>query len=325
MITPFLNHIAIEKRYSQRTVDAYQDDLEEFCRFLQVSPYTTKHLAEAHPKYSASTTEAHPNTQAADLPLFDPLLVTDDDIRMWLVDMMDRGQKPRSVRRKLSTLHSFWRFLLQTGQVTVDITRRIIAPKMEKSLPIFFKPEEMASAEELMHYADDFVGIRDNLIIEMLYETGMRRAEIVGLTDADVDLVQMQVRIFGKRRKARIVPFGDKLSQMITQYLEARANQFADTTDFPTLLLNTKGLPLSTNTLYKIVRARMGEVSSLKKHSPHVLRHTFATSMLNNGADIRTIQALLGHASVATTEIYAHTSFEQVKKVYSQAHPRNKK
>lgn len=252
--------------------------------------------------------------------------------------MLDAGLSARTARRKLSSVRSFYKYLLRLGLTDKDITRGVIAPKMPKSLPVFFKPDEMQRAEQQMEWGDDFPSMRDSLIIEMLYETGMRRAEIIGLTDADIDLKQHQIRVFGKRRKERIVPFGERLRDMILDYKEKREEYMSDlqdgpeTPDIPAIpgvraafLLSDKGKPLTAAQLYGIVRKRMGEVSTQKKHSPHVLRHTFATAMLNNGADINTIKDLMGHASLAATQIYTHTTFEQLHAAYNAAHPRAKK
>ena len=297
MIHKFLDHITVERHYSPHTVSAYEQDLNEFCSFLQVQPETLQ-----------------------------PALVTDDDIKSWMISLLDAGEKPRTVRRKLSSLRSFWRFMLRVGYVDKDVTRSIIAPKMDKPLPVFFKPGEMQAAQAAMQWEDDFHSIRDSLIIDMLYQTGMREAEIVGLSDGDIDLAQQQVRVFGKRRKERIVPFGEALAGHIRTYLTARNEQFGLTpTPQQPFLVTDKGERTSVKDIYLVVRARMGEVSTLKKHSPHVLRHTFATEMLNNGADINTIKTLLGHSSLAATQVYTHTTFEQLKQAYQQAHPRAKK
>ena len=296
MISKFLDYIAIERKYSNRTVEAYRDDLRDFCAFL--------------------------GWEIAD---FDPSQVDESDIKTWMIDLLDHGKSPRSIKRYLSSLRSFYKFMLRTGIVTKDVTRKVIAPKVDKPLPVFFRESEMQQAIAYEAQADDFESMRDCLIIEMLYQTGMRQAEMLGLTDSDIDLVQGQVRIFGKRKKERIVPIGESLVNQIKDYLAARESLGPVTAFFVRIKRNGEVEPMSKSTLYNIVRARMGEVSTLKKHSPHVLRHTFATTMLNNGADIRTIQSLMGHASLAATQVYTHTTFEQVRKAYNAAHPRAKK
>lgn len=301
MIQKFLNYLSVERKYSSLTVEAYQNDLRDFCDYLGLDG----------------------------VECYNPAIVDEGDVKGWMVCLMEqKRQKPRSVRRKLSALHSFYRFLLQQGIVSKDITCRVIAPKIDKPLPVFFKSAEMEQATSMDGAADDFESIRNCLIIEMLYQTGMRRSELVSLRDSDVDIKQGQVRIFGKRKKERIVPLGDALLEQIGQYVEARG-EYMNSTISPSFFVckrrNGEITSMDAHGVYMIVRARMGEVSTLKKHSPHVLRHTFATAMLDNGADIRTIQTLLGHASISTTQIYTHTTFEQVKRVYESAHPRAQK
>lgn len=302
MIDAFLTYISVEKHYSPRTVESYRDDLTHFSKFLGFSPDT-----------------------------FRPDMAGEDDVRTWLLHMMEQEHAaPRTVRRRLSALHSYYRFLLRTGAVKRDITRLVTAPKVDKPLPVFFKESEMERETETEQLADpdDFDAQRDNLIIQLLYQTGMRQAEMLGLTVGDIDFQQRQVRIFGKRRKERIVPLGDGVLAQLREYLDAREQLTADSSlESLFVYQNRRGavVPLTKDFLYKVVRGRMGEVSSLAKHSPHVLRHTFATTMLDHGADIRTIQTLMGHVSLATTQIYTHTTFEQLRTAYQHAHPRANK
>ena len=308
VIQKFLDYIAIEKRYSARTVGEYGDDLKAWCQFLKVK-----------------------------VEAFAPKNVDAEDVKAWMIDMLDRKQSPRSVKRRLSAVKSFYKFLLRVGLVKVDITRAIVAPKTDKPLPIYFRESEMQGVKinqardwnEEMSEEEQWVHMRDYLMVELLYQTGMRRAELVGLKEEDVDTRQKQIRVFGKRAKERIVPIGEGLCELIEEYRENKCKLLGEQVGIGTFLVrkkkNGEWQAMDAQTLYNIVRARMGEVSTLKKHSPHVLRHTFATAMLNNGADIRTIQSLLGHASLAATQVYTHATFEQMKQAYEAAHPRSRK
>lgn len=309
MIQRFLDWLQYERRYSLRTVGEYGDDLRAFAELLGGEQQ------------------------------FDPSRADTTDVKTWMVEMLDSGLSPRTVKRRLSALRSFYKYLLRQGLVKRDITQGVIAPKTDKPLPVFFRESEMEKEQaigereldELMHNPDKeaspkevFERTRDNLIISILYQTGMRRAEIVGLTDSDIDLREGQIRVFGKRRKERIVPIGERLCGEIEAYMEVR--QGFETPDHRLLTTVKRDgtiAPMTAAAVYAMVRQRMGEVSTLKKHSPHVLRHTFATTMLNNGADIRTIQTLLGHASLSATQVYTHTTFEQIQQAYKNAHPRS--
>ena len=312
MIRRFLDYLQYERRYSLRTVSEYGDDLRAFAAFLGL------------------------NESA-----FDPTAPDTADVKTWMVDMLDKGLSSRTVKRRLSALRSFYKYLLRQGRVKRDITQGVISPKTDKPLPVFFRESEMEreqaigerELDELLHQPDSqaapkeiFELARDNLIISMLYQTGMRRAEIVGLKDNDIDMQQGQIRVFGKRRKERVVPIGERLIGEIEAYMDVRRG-FESPEHYLLTMVKRDGTiaPMDASALYQMVRRRMGEVSTLKKHSPHVLRHTFATTMLNNGADIRTIQTLLGHSSLAATQVYTHTTFEQIQQAYRHAHPRSKK
>lgn len=310
MIQQFLDYLQYERRYSLRTVREYGDDLRAFARLL------------------------------GDESSFQPAKAGTDDVKTWMVEMLDQGRSPRTVKRRLSALRSFYKYMLRRGLVKRDITQGVIAPKTDKPLPVFFRESEMQreqaigerELDELMHSPDGeaspreiFELTRDNLIISMLYQTGMRRAEIIGLKDGDIDLREGQIRVFGKRRKERIVPIGERLCGEIEAYIEVR-HDFSSPDQYLLTMVKRDGRigQMTATAVYQMVRRRMGEVSTLKKHSPHVLRHTFATTMLNNGADIRTIQTLLGHASLSATQVYTHTTFEQIQQAYRQSHPRSK-
>lgn len=292
MIEHFLTYLAVERHYSEQTIVTYRTSLTDLCQFLGWE------VAE-----------------------FDPTRIDVTDIRMWLMSRLDQKRKARTVKKDMAAVHSLYRFLLKQGRVKVDITQKILLPKADKPLPVYFREEEIHRMErnsEMEQETEE--SVRDHLILEMLYQTGMRQAEMLALTDADIDLNRHEIRVFGKRKKERIIPIGEGLEQLITHYQSLRG-------EAPALLMvthrNGERKPITKGTLYNIVCAHMGEVSTLTKHSPHVMRHTFATTMLNNGADIRTIQTLLGHASLATTQVYTHVTFEQMKQAYRQTHPRN--
>lgn len=291
MIDQFLDYLRYERRRSPRTVDRYGEVLK----------YYTDYLEERGDGLSWLSADA-------------------DVIRDWMEVMIDNKIKPATVNMRLSALRSFYRFALREGAVDVNPAAKVNGPKKEKALPQFVKASEMDRLLDANCQEDDFKNLRARTLIIILYETGMRRAEIVGLNDADIDFGQGQLKVTGKRDKQRIIPFGEEVAESLHRYISARDNEVQRTTD--ALFVDNHGNRLTFDQLYKIVTRQLSAVTTMKKRSPHVLRHSFATAMLNNGAGIESVRQLLGHESLATTEIYTHTTFEQLKEAYAQAHPR---
>ena len=244
-----------------------------------------------------------------------------DLIRAWVMRLMEDGIQPSTVNTKLCSIRAFYRFLLLTGRMTTDPARHVQGPKRPKTLPTFMRDKDMNRLLEIMSEGEvTFESSRNRLIILLLYLTGVRRGELIGLNIADVDTQGCQLKVTGKRNKQRIIPFGAELRDAIDEYKALRARvRYADAR---ALLINNKGARMDESQVAKVVRDALGLVTTQKKRTPHVLRHTFATSMLNGGADLQNVKELLGHESVATTEIYTHATFNQLREVYRKAHPR---
>jgi integrase/recombinase XerC len=235
--------------------------------------------------------------------------------------LMDKGNTASTINKKLSALRSFYRFALKRKLVEKDPAHCITGPKKSKPLPQFLRENEMDHLLDGLEWDDNnYKDVRARTILLLFYEAGLRRAELIGLNDADVDFVTGQLKVTGKRNKQRIVPFGKELAEALSDYRAVRDEQGGKNSD--AFFLNDKGDRMTAPQVYALVRKYLSAVTSLKKKSPHVLRHTFATAMLNHGADLESIKNLLGHESVSTTEIYAHTTFEQLKRIYKEAHPR---
>lgn len=289
----FLDYLTAERNDSPHTVVGYGRDIREFQAFLE-SLYS-----------SADWTR-----------------VRAEDVREWIIYLLDeRNISPASVNVKLSALRSFYRYLRLTGYVNINPMEKIASLKTSRPLPYFVRESEMDRLLELTLEDRSLGGIRDRLVIMMLYETGIRRSELLGLKDSDVDTVAMQVKVTGKRNKQRIIPFGNELKEEIRAYLCSRESELG-LKEAAAFFVTDKGMPLTDSLLSSIVKDNLSKVTTIKKKSPHVLRHSFATAMLNNKADLTSIQKLLGHESVATTEIYTHVSFEELKNEYKNAHPR---
>lgn len=289
----FLEYLRSERNDSPATIESYAKDLSMFQKFLE----------EQNPDASWTAVQA-------------------DDVREWVIYLMDELKlTAASVNRKLSAMRTFYKYLRRVGWVSINPMEKVVAPKKKRSLPYYVRESEMDRLLELAAEDKSFSGVRDRLILMMFYETGIRRAELLGMTDASVDLSAKQVKVTGKRNKQRIIPFGEELEKEIQDYVAVR-NETLDQKMFPTFFVTEKGSAMNESQVTKVVRENLSKVTTIKKRSPHVLRHSFATAMLNNHADLTSIQKLLGHESVATTEIYTHVSFEELKNEYKIAHPR---
>lgn len=286
----FLKYLRFERNYSPHTVAAYGKDISEF------------------EGYFAGIDEG-----------LDFCAADADVVRGWMLSLMEQRYTATSVNRKLSSLRTFYRYLLREGKVKADPCARVNGPKKKKPLPVFVREEDMNRLLDETDFASSYEGVRDRMILELFYATGIRLSELIGLETADVDLSAKTIKVTGKRNKQRIVPFGEELEQDLRLYLEVRETVGGDSR---ALFLGKEGQAVSRGTVYRIVKTNLSKVVTLKKRSPHVLRHSFATAMLNNGAELDAVKELLGHASLAATQVYTHTTFEELKKVYEQAHPR---
>ena len=294
LIDSFLDYLRYERNYSNYTIEAYSKDLRQFEEYVKLNKES----------------------------IFVPGDVDADLVRSWIVSLMDEKISPVSVNRKLSSLKSFFKFLMKQGSISVNPLRLITGPKTKKPLPYFVRDKEMELLLDGDGFDEDFEGVRDRLILEMLYDTGIRRSELIGIQDFDVDFGAMQIRVTGKRNKQRLIPFAEGLKNLIQAYTEVRNREVGSESGW--FFVRKNGEQLSAGIVYTIVKKKLAEIPTLAKRSPHVLRHSFATSMLNNGAELNAVKELLGHSSLASTSVYTHTTFEELKKVY-HAHPRAKK
>ena len=240
-------------------------------------------------------------------------------IRSWLVQMMENKISARSVNRKLTTLKTFYRFLIREGILEENPMRKIISPKTARRLPVFVEKEKMDILLDQVEFTEGFPGVRDRLILEMFYSTGMRLSELVNLKVFDVDFHKDTIKVLGKRNKERLIPFSKKLEGLIGNYIRCKEEQFGQTAD---LFLTNNGKKIYPKMVYLIVRRYLGKVTTLAKKSPHILRHTFATHLLNNGAELNAVKELLGHSNLSATQIYTHNTIEKLKTIYKQAHPK---
>lgn len=287
----FLQYLLTEKRYSQHTVRSYRKDLDQFLGWITPSELAQK-----------------------------PEDITSVQVRAWMVYLLEGGYTAVSVHRKVSALRAFFRYMRKHGMSSGDPMAKVILPKRAKVLPVFVGEDSLKKLLDDFKFGDNFSGIRDKTIVEMLYLTGIRRSELIGLRDEDVDLSSGVVRVMGKRSKERFIPLISSFIQSLQAYLVAR-REFGYASA-PAFFITEKGNKLYDKSVYNIVTRYLSMVTTVEKKSPHVLRHTFATHMLNHGADLNSIKELLGHANLSATQVYTHNTFEKLRKVYKQAHPR---
>lgn len=290
MLEQFLQYLATEKRFSHHTCLAYERDVQQFLEFSGID-------------------------QPQDLVEIDAKLV-----RAWMVDLLDNGYVTNSVNRKLSSLRTFHKWLLKEGRIESNPMQQVRGPKGKKSLPSFVQVQELEKENIDFLFTDDFDGVRDRLMVEMLYQTGMRLSELISLEDRNVG--ESSVKVLGKRNKERVIPISNELKEWIHNYRGLRREIDPEPLRF---FLLKNGKNLYPKFVYRKINSYLGMATELEKRGPHILRHTFATHMLNNGAGLEVLKELLGHANLSATQVYTHNSFSQLTSIYSQSHPRGKK
>ena len=282
----FINYIRSEKRYSQHTIISYKVDLNQFFTFI-----------------------------SNDYQIKEPENITFKIIRNWISHLLEIGLKAKSVNRKISSLKTYFRFMLMSDYLKVNPTLKLKSPKISKRLPVFIEKEKINNLLDMNYFDNTFVGSRDKLIIELFYFTGMRLSELLNISTSDIDFNNSQIKVLGKRSKERLIPLTYNLLEDLRSYIKRfNLNQY--------LFVDEKNNKLYSKKIYRLVNKYISKVSSLKKRSPHVLRHSFATHMLNNGADINAIKEILGHVNLSATQIYTHNSIKKLKNVHKQAHPK---
>ena len=290
----FFKYLALERRFSPHTLSAYKNDLQNFIGYITDSQCLTSISEVRH---------LH--------------------IRSWAAQQIQDGISPRSVNRRLSCLNTYFRFLKKRAWIEKDPMKKVLAPKTGKRLPVFVQESQMEDLFSRIEFGQDFKGQQERLVLEILYATGLRRSELVQLKLTDIDSERSVFRVLGKGGKERMVPFARFLSALIDQFVSLRNTEFPGNKE-PWLLLNKKGEQLKPDAIYRIVRKYLSRVTTSDQRSPHVLRHSFATHLSNRGADLNAIKELLGHSSLAATQVYTHNSIDQLIKVYEQAHPKGK-
>lgn len=291
-IQVFIEYLQFEKRYSQHTIISYQTDLTQFFTFL-ISQYDAPPLAG----------------------------ITAGFVRSWLAEMRSGKMTPKSLNRKISSLKSLFKYLMKTGEVKQSPMTTIVAPKVGRRLPSFVAENDMDTLQEYVEFPDTWKGRTDKLLLDVFYATGMRLSELINLKESHVDNANCQVKVLGKGNKERIIPVSKDIINQLKDYIDKKKNITAEVV-YPNLFVNKKGKPLYAKYVYNVVKANLSLVTTLKKKSPHVLRHTFATHLTNNGADLNAVKELLGHSSLAATQVYTHNTIDKLKNIYKKAHPK---
>ena len=287
----FLSYLRFEKRCSNHTIVAYKKDLDQF------EDYLFKTVGD-----------------------FNVLTVDGKQVRTWIVSLMNQGLAAKTVTRKVTTLKSFYKFLLRQELIEISPLSTVTTPKVHKKLPHFVDENSLHVLLDNGYFSNDFEGVRDKLIISFFYGTGIRLSELVNLKDRDVLQDETLIKVLGKNNKERIVPYPRSMNKLIQEYLLMRKTEFDS--DNSMFFLTSKGMPVYGKLIYRVVTKKLALVTPLEKKSPHVLRHTFATHLLNRGADLNAVKELLGHSNLAATQIYTHTTTEKLQSIYKQAHPR---
>lgn len=291
-IQEFLNHLTFQKRYSPHTIVSYQNDLAAFFDFIEIKFGSTK-LDEINASF----------------------------VRSWLAEMKESGMESKSLNRKISTLKSFFKYQLKQGTVLTSPMATIISPKVKKRLPQYVDEKDIHTLFSHVEFPDNWEGKTHWLLLQLFYNTGMRQAELVNLRESQIDISNRNIKVLGKGNKERVIPVSKELILLIEAYQQGKRSQF-DNFDSVVLLINAKGKRLYPKYVYNVVRQYLSTVTTIDKKSPHVLRHTFATHLMNNGADLNAVKELLGHSSLAATQIYTHNTIEKLKDVYKKAHPK---